>query len=229
MSRLIRLFSSSIGQKLVVAVTGLILAGFLVGHMLGNMAIYQGQDALNGYADWLQGHPVVLVLRLGLFAIFVIHLSTALRLARRNRHARPARYSRKQNVAAAYSSQYIVVTGVMVLAFVVYHLLHFTLGVVTPDSYDVIDGEGRHDVYRMVVLGFQTPWIAASYIIAMFLVGLHLHHGLTSLFQTLGVNHDSYNGLIHVGANVVVAVLVLGNCSIPIMVLTGVVRLPAGG
>ncbi|MDJ0785660.1 MAG: succinate dehydrogenase cytochrome b subunit [Myxococcota bacterium] len=223
MNRLIRLFGTSIGRKLVMAVTGVLLIGFLISHMLGNMTVFQGQESMNYYAAWLKKHPFLWVARAGLLTIFGLHVVTAISLAIENNAARPEGYRKKSAVAATLSSRYIVVSGLLVLAFLIYHLAHFTFGWVQPDLYHFVDEKARHDVYRMVVLGFQNPIVTGSYVAAMLLLGFHLHHGARSLVQTIGLNHESYNTLIRIGSNTLVAALVIGNCSIPLMILAGFV------
>jgi succinate dehydrogenase / fumarate reductase cytochrome b subunit len=228
MHRLIRLFSTSIGRKLVIAVTGAMLLGFLFGHMLGNMAVFQGPGALNGYAAWLQGHPLLIFIRLGLATVFCIHIYAALQLARENRTARQTRYVASQTFQTSWASRYMVLTGLLVVVFVVGHLLHFTLGVVAPESYGGVDSAGNHDVYAMVIRGFQNPWICAVYVVGMNLVGFHIFHGTRSLFQTIGINHTSYNSTIRILNYSLVALFVIGNCSIPILVYAGVIGLSGG-
>ena len=228
MRRLIRLFSTSIGRKLVLAVTGLMLLGFLLAHMLGNMALFQGPDALNAYAAWLQGHPLLWFMRGGLALVFGTHVHVAIQLARENRAARPTHYAASQTYQRSRTSRYMVFTGLLVIAFVVYHLLHFTFGALAPESFGNHDGSGRHDVYAMGVDSFRNPWICGLYVVAMNLVGLHLLHGTRSLFQTIGINHDSYNSTIRVVNLLLVAIFVIGNCSIPILVYSGLIG-PVGG
>jgi succinate dehydrogenase / fumarate reductase, cytochrome b subunit len=228
MIRLVRLFSTSIGDKIVVALSGAALLGFLLGHMLGNMTVFQGPDMLNAYAAWLQGHPLVWLFRVGLITVFALHVLITIRLTRANRRARPVRYARGVVRNMSRTSRYMVLTGLMVLAFVLYHLLHLTFGVVDPEHYQLFDAQQRHDVYAMVVLGFQSPWIAASYILAILLLGLHLAHGAASLFQTLGINHESYTTLIRYGIHLLITTIVIGYCSIPILIFTGYVTLDGG-
>lgn len=211
-----------------MAVTGLMLLGFLMGHMLGNMALFQGPEALNSYAAWLQGHPALWVMRLGLLSVFCLHIYVALLLARENRAARPIAYAVPQVFQTSWASRYMVVTGLLVVLFVVGHLLHFTFGVVSPENYGGVDASGRHDVYAMIVGSFSNPWICGAYVAAMNLVGFHLYHGTRSLFQTVGINHDSYNGSIRAVNFSLVALFVIGNCSLPILVYTGVIGLSGG-
>ena len=120
----------------------------------------------------------------------------------------------------------MLLTGILVVLFVTYHILHFTFGTIDPAAYAAVDAEGRHDVYSMVVRSFQNPWLSGSYILAMMLIGLHLVHASRSLFQTVGINHDSYNGAIRFISHAMVALFVVGNCSFPILILTGVIGLP---
>lgn len=226
MHRLLRLFNTSIGRKLVVGLTGLMLLGFLMAHMLGNMAVFQGPEALNSYADWLQGHPALWFMRAGLASVFVVHVYFAIQLALENRAARPTGYTAGRVFQTSWASRYMVVTGSLVIVFVIYHLLHFTFGAFSPEGS--LDASGRHDVFAMLVDGFRNPWICAGYIVAMNVVGFHLFHGTRSLFQTVGINHESYNSTIRAANLIVVAVFVIGNCSIPILVYAGVIGLPGG-
>ena len=224
MHRLIRLFSTSIGRKLIVGVTGLMLLGFLMAHMLGNMALFQGADALNAYADWLQGHPALWAMRSGLALVFGLHVYVAIQLARENRAARPTRYVTAHVYQTSWASRYMVATGLLVIVFVALHLLHFTFGALVP-GFAAVDASGRHDVYAMVVDSFRNPWICLGYVVAMNLIGFHLLHGARSLFQTIGINHDSYNSSIRVLTLALVAIFVIGNSSLPILVYAGVIGL----
>jgi len=223
MNRLIRLFGTTIGRKLVMAGTGLALLGFVLVHMLGNLTILQGADALNGYAAWLKSQPLLWVARAGLLAVFGVHVATAISLAIENRRARPTPYGRKERVAATLASTYIVASGLLLFAFIAFHLGHFTFGVVQPEHFHGVDGEGRHDVFAMVVAAFQDPVIAGVYVVATLILGFHLHHGVKSLVQTVGINHDSYNGLLGVVGQAAVLVIVVGNCSFPVLVQLGVI------
>jgi succinate dehydrogenase / fumarate reductase cytochrome b subunit len=228
MNRLVRLFGASVGRKLVAAATGALLLAFLFGHMFGNMQVFQGPEVLNGYAAWLQGHPLLWVFRAGLLALFVVHVAATLSLARENRAARPVGYRRYRPQAASLASRSMAASGLTILAFVVYHLLHFTYGVIEPPGSAFAEARSRLDVHAMIVLSFRNPWISASYVVALGLLGLHLLHGAASAFQTFGVQHDSYSALIRGTCLALVAALVLGNCSIPILVYLGRVTLAGG-
>jgi len=227
-NRLVRLFGASVGRKLVAASTGALLLAFLFGHMFGNLQVFQGPEVLNGYAAWLQGHPLLWVFRIGLLAVFVVHVAATLSLAAENRAARPVGYRCYRPQAASLASRTMAVSGVIIFAFVVYHLLHFTFGVVTPPGPEFAAARARLDVHAMIVQSFRNPWICGSYVVAMGLLGLHLLHGAVSAFQTFGVHHDSYSALIRGTCLALVAALVLGNCSIPILIYLGRLT-PAGG
>ena len=227
MIRIIRLFSTSIGDKLLVAVSGAALLLFLLGHMLGNLTVFQGPDVLNGYAAWLQGHPLLWVIRLGLISIFVIHVVVTVRLTMANRAARPVRYQQTAVRNTSLTSRYMVLTGGVVLAFVAFHLAHLTFGAVLPENHALTDASQRPDVYTSVIRGFENAWISATYELAIVLLGLHLIHGAASLFQTLGINHESYTGLLRYGTYLLVAIIMMGYCSIPTLIYLG--YLPGAG
>ena len=153
---------------------------------------------------------------------------SSLPLAIENRAARPIRFCRSKPIQAGVPLRYIVLTGLLVLAFLIYHLLHFMFGVVDAQHARLVDSRGRYDVYSMVVRSFQNRWIAFSYIVSMVLLGLHLIHGARSLFQSLGINHETYEAAIRVGSTTLVVLLVLGNISIPVSVLMGIIQPPGG-
>jgi succinate dehydrogenase / fumarate reductase cytochrome b subunit len=221
---------------MVMAATGGLLILFVIAHLAGNLLIFAGPEALNSYAARLQSMGGLLWLaRLGLLAVFVIHLYAGLKLYRQNRQARPEQYRYEalaqtdaQDRLRVQAAVHMATTGLVILAFVVFHLLHFTFGYVKPDAFGLHDAAGRHDVYRMVVLGFGNFFISGTYVIAMLLLGAHLIHGMTSMFQTLGINHPAINRLIRVGGPAVVGLIVVGNCSMPLAVLFGWVGLPGG-
>lgn len=221
MFRLIRLFNTSIGKKLVMAVTGLALLLFLIGHMLGNMKVFQGPDSLNEYAAWLQGHPLLWAFRISMLVLVALHLYTALSLTRENWGARPQAYRKRHLLRTSLTGRLMLVSGLFVLAFLIYHLLHLTLGVVDPASHALLDAQGRPDVFGRVVAGFRQPWLAGIYLAALALLGLHLNHAVQSLFQTLGFNHESYQALIQFGSPALSLVLVLGFGSVPGLIWLG--------
>lgn len=229
MSRIQRLVTSSIGAKVGMAVTGILLSLFVVGHLVGNLLIFKGREAMNDYAALLQGlGPWLWVIRSGLLAVFAAHVVLGLQLKLRNRAARPDRYVKEHVNVATWASRYMVLTGLTVLAFVLLHLAHFTLGWVDPASYQlhetVIRGGvevERHDVYGMVIAGFRQPVYVGLYAVAMVLLGLHLYHGLQSVFQTLGVRHPAYTPFLVFACRAIASVLAAGYLSIPVTILLG--------
>ena len=223
MFRLIRLFNTSIGKKLVMAVTGLVLLLFLIGHMLGNMKVFQGPESLNDYAAWLQGHPLLWAFRIGMLAVFALHVYTAVGLARENWLARPRSYHKRRLLRTTITGRLMLVSGVLVLAFLIYHLLHLTVGVTDPTTHALLDTNGRPDVFRRVVTGFQEPWLAGGYLGALALLGLHLNHAVQSLFQTLGFNHESYQTLVRFLSPTLSLTLVVGFGAVPGLIWLGLV------
>jgi succinate dehydrogenase / fumarate reductase cytochrome b subunit len=236
MNVLLRPWRSSLGAKYVMAVTGIGLIGFVVAHMLGNLLIYLGPDALNSYAHALKDKPALLwPARIGLLTIFVIHIFLGIRLKQQNQSARGVPYVYEDTVQANWASRHMLLTGLVVLAFVVFHLAHFTFGVVTKytdpqtgevtnyldlhDTHDTKDPT-RHDVYRMVVAGFRSLPITLTYLVAQIFLWLHLWHGGSSWFQSLGINHPAYNPLIRAFGPVLATIVLIGNCSIPLAVLS---------
>jgi succinate dehydrogenase / fumarate reductase cytochrome b subunit len=221
---------SVVTAKLVMAATGIGLLGFVVGHLLGNLQIFLGQEALNSYAKFLKGMPLLLwTARLGLLAVFTVHVALAFYLKRLNRRARPQRYVIEDPVETSLASRTMLTSGLVILAFLIYHLLHFTLGVTDPQTHGLVDSAGRHDVYSMVVLSFRNVYVSTAYIAAMLMLGLHLSHATSSMLQTLGVvSQRTRRGMSRLGV-VVAVVLALGNISIPLSILFGWLGLPGEG
>jgi succinate dehydrogenase / fumarate reductase cytochrome b subunit len=209
--------ASSIGKKVVMAVTGLALLGFVVMHMIGNLQVYLGPAAINEYGVFLREvlHGTGLwIARAGLLVAAALHVWAAWSLTRMNQKARPRGYREKEHRESTYASRTMRWSGVIVLLFIVYHLMHFTWGNVHPDF---IPG----DVYHNVVVGLRRVGPAAFYIAAMLALGLHLYHGVWSFLQTLGLSHPRFNHLRHALATLLTAVVVLGNISFPVVVLAG--------
>ena len=226
MSRLKRLYGTSIGAKAVMAGTGLLLFGFLIAHAAGNLLVFKGRDALNSYAEGLQNlGPALWVMRFGLLAVFIAHVATAIRLNAGNHAARPVRYQKEATTKATWASRYMMLTGMVVLAFVVYHLLHFTFHQFGPRGRMIetlADGSTRTDVYGMVTTGFKSPFISLAYLAAHALLLLHLLHGISSLFQTLGVNSKAAAPLIKKGLPAAAVLVVLAKVSIPLSIWLGI-------
>ncbi len=215
---------SSVGRKLIVAVTGVVLLGFVIAHMLGNLQVFLGPEALNGYARKLADLGALLWLaRAVLIVAALAHVVLTLQLAAENRAARPVRYAVSASVQGRTSARSMAVTGCMLLLFVLYHLAHFTWGLAHPQFSGHLDAQGRADVYRAVVESFRVPLIAGLYVAAMLLLGLHVWHGASSFFQSLGVNHPRWNPLLRGVGPALAVILVAGNCSMPVAVLLGAV------
>lgn len=214
---------SSVGAKHIMAATGLILSLFVLGHMLGNLLVFVGPDAINAYAAGLKtmgsGGAVWLV-RLVLIGAVAVHIATGLRLAAMNRAARPVKYQVYRPIRSAFYSRTMAWTGLVLLAFIVYHLLHFTFGAVQPATYATALGSSENpDVYGMVIYGFRNPLVAGSYIVAMALLCMHLAHGMSSWFQSLGLNHPKYNALIRNTGPIFAGIVFAGNTMIVLAVL----------
>jgi succinate dehydrogenase / fumarate reductase cytochrome b subunit len=158
-----------------------------------------------------------------------LHIAVAIRLWLANRAARGSRYAVEATVEASFASRHMLLSGLLVLAFVVYHLLHFTLGAIHPSHFGHHDDQGRHDVYRMVVLGFGQPAVAASYLAAMVVLGFHLIHGIRSLFETLGAHGAGLRAVVRSLALALVVLIVGGFCTVPLSILLGLVRLSDTG
>ena len=225
MSWIVRLMKSSLGSKYVMAITGLGLFVFLIGHIAGNLILYVGQDAMNAYALALKNLPYggIWIARIGLVVIFCLHIVTAYRLALANRAARPVRYHYEETLKATYASRTMPMTGTIVLHFLLYHLAHYTFRIVNY-SGDRVDALGRDDVYTMVVEAFQQPLISLLYIVAMLVLAFHLHHGLSSLWQSLGLNHSKYNTLFRRLFPAMGWVVCLAAVTIPLSVLVGIIK-----
>ena len=219
-------YSSAVGKKAVMAVTGILLFGFVLGHMVGNLKMYLGSEGFNHYAEFLRqmGEPLLphgallWGARLGLIAAAVLHIVSATQLTLENRRARPRGYRRRHVVQATYSSRTMRWGGVILLFFVLYHLAHFTWGW----SWAHPDFE-RGDPYHNVVAGFGVWWVSGLYMIAQVALGFHLFHGLWSMFQSLGWGAGEGSDWRRRFAAVFALVVTTGNLSFPIAVLAGIV------
>lgn len=225
-----RTLNSSIGMKWTMGLTGLALALFVLAHMLGNLQIYGGPDMINDYAVHLRDlGPLLWLARIGLLVMVLLHIVSAVRITQMNKAARPVGYAVFTQQVSGYASHTMFMGGLILLGFIVYHLAQFTLGLTNPEQFSLHDAQGRHDVYSMVVLCFRQPLISAIYILAMVPLVLHLSHGVTSAFQTLGVNHPKYRPLLAAIGPLFGAIVFIGNVSIPLAVLSGVIPYPVAG
>ena len=225
MSWIVRLQKSSLGSKYIMAITGAGLFAFLIGHIAGNLLMFFGQEAMNAYALGLHHLPYGLlwIARGGLLAFTIAHVGIAYRLAFHNRAARPQRYQYEATLQASFASRTMPYTGTVVLLFILLHLSHFTLRLVGYNG-PYVDALGRDDVYTMVVNSFQDPIYSALYIISMLVVGFHLSHGLSSMWQSMGLNHRKYNLAFRRLAPLAGWVVCLAAAAIPLAVLIGIIK-----
>ena len=225
MSKRNNFFCSSIGKKWIMGITGFMLVGFLIAHLSGNLLIFVGPEALNEYAEFLEGLGAPLwIARAGLLTAFVLHIVSAASLSRENRAARPEAYAYKNTVRASIASRSMGISGSFILFFVVGHLLHFTWGVIQPEYAHLEDASGKEDVYGMIVNGFSHAEIVIPYVLALMFVGAHLSHAISSFFQTVGFNHKTYTPLINKAGPMIAAAISLGYISIPLSVFFGIVN-----
>jgi succinate dehydrogenase / fumarate reductase, cytochrome b subunit len=222
-------FRSSIGKKFIMAVTGMALFLFVVLHLLGNLQVFLGPETLNRYGAFLQGNLELLwPARIGLLVVVVLHIWAAVTLSAENRAARPQPYVRQEIVVASYASRTMLMSGLIIAAFIVYHLLHFTVQVKAinftgKDFTELHDTKQQHDVFAMMVTGFRNPVVVIFYLIAMFLLFLHLSHGLSAMFQSLGWKSPHYGELIARFATAASWFIFLGYVSIPLAILFGLI------
>ena len=249
MNLLVSLFKTSIGKKFLMAVTGLVMVGFVTGHLVGNLQIFFQPDRINGYAHFLQAlGPVLWAIRLFLLACVAVHVWAAVALTLESRAARgPEAYAIKKWLSATVASRYMRLSGIVVLAFLLYHLAHFTLGVAQAGTFKAAlphwtmledarefgfplasKGDVVHDVYSMVFLGFANPVVSIFYIIAVGLLSVHMLHGVDSVFQTIGWRSAKWSCLLRKVALIYCIVYFLGNLAIPGAILTGIAK-PAAG
>jgi succinate dehydrogenase / fumarate reductase cytochrome b subunit len=217
---------SSIGRKMLVAVTGVILILFVVGHLLGNLQIFLGPEWINAYSQHLRDlGPLLWVVRAFLLTAVVLHIYFTIQLAIDNRRARPESYIDREYVKATFASRHMVMSGLIVLAFIIYHLAHFTVRVTDP-RFGLLKADplGRYDVYSMMVYGFQNIYVSAFYVIGLFLLTLHLSHGASSFFQSLGLNNKKLNPRLAFAGRIFAWLLFVGYTSIPVAVLIGLVK-----
>jgi succinate dehydrogenase / fumarate reductase cytochrome b subunit len=216
----LRFWQTTIGKKAIMAVTGVILFGFLVGHLAGNLQMFEPPEKINHYSAFLRSVPALLWgARITLLVAVCLHIWSAFELWLLQRAARPIRYVRKVNEHSTYASRTMQWSGPIVLAFVIWHLAQFTFGAVHPGAPF---REG--DVYNNVVLGFRVWPVSLFYIIAMILLCYHLYHGLWSMFQSLGFSHPVYTPWLRLFAKIFAILMAIGFISIPVAVLAGFIK-----
>lgn len=212
-----------------MAISGLALFLFVVGHMIGNLQVFLGPDTINEYGHFLQSKPeLVWTARIGLLLMVVLHIWSAIKLSAENRAARGSSYGNYKAVGSSYASRTMLVSGLVIFTFIIYHLLHFTVradvNFTGTDFTKLQDAKQRFDIYNMIIIGFSNPIVSIFYIISMGLLSLHLSHGVSSMFQSLGLKNRKYGKAIDRLALVAAAVLIIGYSAIPIAVLTGILK-----
>ena len=207
-----------------MAVSGLVLVGFVIAHLLGNLLIYLGPEAINAYAKHLRDlGPLLWVARGVLLLAVIVHAETSVRLAIENRRARPQPYEAARHRETTLAARTMMASGLLLVAYLVYHLLHFTFRVTNPAISHATDALGRHDVYAMMVRSFQQPAISLAYILGMTVLCLHLGHGIGSVFQTLGLTNERTIPFATRAGRLLAFAIYLGYISIPLAVLLGLV------
>ena len=213
---------SSIGKKWIVALTGLAMFLFVIGHVTGNLQFFIGPEAINHYGELLRTWPELLwVIRLGLLACLGLHVIFTMLVVIENRKARPQKYACQASVQSKLSTKLMALSGVLLLVFIVFHLAHFTTHSVDTAFHGFKDEKGRHDVYRMLVVAFSNPLMAGAYALAMIFLCSHLSHGAWSWMQTLGLRTKKVSEDVNRGARILAVVLALGYVSIPLSIQFG--------
>ncbi|TVR50097.1 MAG: succinate dehydrogenase [Puniceicoccaceae bacterium] len=230
MKLLTALFTTSIGKKVIMAVTGLILVGFVIGHLVGNLQIFAAPEVINSYAHFLQSlGPALWAVRLFLLAAVGLHIWAAIQLTLENRRARPRGYDINHTIQASYASRTMRWSGFIVLAFLLFHLAHFTARVGPYEKYNDMTATINHqgqvievlDVHSMMVIGFQQPLVSLFYIVAIGLLSLHLSHGIMSMFQSVGLVSNRWRAGLTKAAVVISVAYFIGNLLIPLSILLG--------
>ena len=222
------LFKSSLGKKYIMAISGGALFLFVVGHLLGNLQIFLGLKAINRYGHFLQTNKEILwPVRFGLLGMLALHIWSAVKLSAENKAARPIGYADNPVPAAAtYASRTMLMSGLIIFVFVIYHLLHFTVQVryingTGQQFVDLVDPEKRHDIFKMMVIGFGNVWVSSFYVLGMALLCLHLSHGVSSMFQSIGWKNQAYGPWLDKLARAVAVLIFVGYSSIPVAILLG--------
>jgi len=219
-----------LGKKYLMAVSGLVLVLFVIGHLVGNLQVFLGPEAINRYGHFLQSNlELIWPARIFLLAMIGLHIWSAIRVTLENKTARPVPYGQYQPVGSSYASRTMLMSGYIIFAFIVYHLLHYTALVqaVNLTGHDFgakpefFDAEGRHDIFKMLVVGFNNVWVSGFYILGIALLCLHMSHGISSMFQSLGLKNKVYGPCLDKMARALSILIFLGYASIPLAILFG--------
>ena len=232
------IFRTSVGGKFLVAITGIGLTGFVIGHMLGNLQVFLGREPINRYAQMLKDTGILLWLaRGGLLFFLILHMFLSIRLQQRAMEARPIPYFHEDTIKASFASRHMLMTGLVIFVFLLFHLAHYTFGWIGTATLadgrqvgylDLRDQMGRHDVYSMTILGLRNPIIVILYLVGQVLLLLHLSHGVGSVFQTLGANSPRWQLTVSAISWGVALIVGLGNIAIVVAIWAGMVKLPPG-
>jgi len=214
------LFLSSVGKKILMAISGILMIMFVIVHLLGNLGIFKGQDAFNDYALFLHSMPTLIwIARISLLSIVALHVYLSISLNLQNRRANQQQYKTKAYIKTSLQSRTMMMGGITILLFIIYHLFHFTV-----NQTELVDYKGRLDIYGMVINGFQNIYVVAFYIIAQFCLCLHLSHGFFSAAQTLGITQGVSAKVLTTCANIIPTTIFILYSSIPIGVLLGIIN-----
>jgi succinate dehydrogenase / fumarate reductase cytochrome b subunit len=220
-SKALTFSDTTIGQKALLAVSGVVLFGFVIAHMLGNLQVFLGPDVYNAYAESAKSNAVVLWgARSVVLVALVTHVAMVLQLYTRSIKARPVGYQKKKNIATSYAGATMKYSGPALLLYILFHLAHFTYPGLSLGDYQ----HSALDVYGNFVSAFQIPWVVALYVTANLLLGMHLFHGAFSLLQSLGLNHPRYNGRARHGARAFAFLVTAGNVAMPLSVFAGLIQ-----
>lgn len=221
-----QLTQSSVGRKIIMAVTGTVLIAFVCVHLLGNSSLFFGSAAINAYAQKLHSlGPVVWIFRLVMLGTFIVHIIFGIQLTLENRAATPEKNVQVRRLKTGFAAETMIVSGLVMVLFVLYHLLHFTVRVTNPEIYVPIEGgHGMVDVFVMMTMGFKQILPVIIYAIAMLFLFLHVSHGFQSMFQTYGLSNDRTLPVMVNVSKLVGVVLLVGYASIPLLILFGLVN-----
>ncbi len=221
-----QLTQSSVGRKIIMAFTGIVLVAFVCVHLLGNSSVFLGADAINAYAQKLHSlGPFVWVFRLVMLAAFAIHIFYGIQLTLENKAATPEKNVQVKRLKTGFGAETMVVSGVAIALFAIYHLLHFTVRVTNPDIYVPMGDSGMVDVFFMMVKGFQSSLAVLIYLVGMGFLFLHVCHGFQSLFQTIGLSNDKSLPVMGMISKLLGVVLLVGYISIPLMIVFGLIKI----
>ena len=221
------IFQSSLGRKYLMAATGFFLFLFVIAHLVGNLQVFLGPEAINRYGHFLQTNLELLwPARIILLSFVIVHIWAAASLSLENKAARPVAYAVYQPKGSSYASRTMLMSGTIAFVFIIYHLLHYTaevqyINLTGQDFSTFVDAEKRHDLFKMMVVGFSNGWVSAFYVLGIALLCLHLSHGASSMFQSLGWKNEGYRPFLDQAARVVAVLIFVGYVSIPVAILCG--------